>query len=252
MTFDVPARVYDDYMGRYSYPLAPAFVDWAELPEGGRALDVGFGTGALTQVLIERFGPSEVAGVDPSASFVRSTSERFHLADIRHGTAEALPFDDNLFTATLAELVFHFMTDAAAGAREMVRVTRPGGVVAACVWDFVGGRAPQTRFFRAFAEVVPEVEDETERTGGRSGDLVRLLGDAGCRDVEQGELTVAVEYAGFADWWDPYTRGVAPAGQQLARLDETTRERVRERALELVGDRPFTVEATAWAARGTV
>jgi ubiquinone/menaquinone biosynthesis C-methylase UbiE len=250
MSFDVAAAAYDAFMGRFSAPLAERFVEWARPPDGGRALDVGCGTGALTAVLSRRFGASEVAGVDPSSSFVEAAAARFHLADIRHGTAEALPFEDDVFSATLAALVVHFMTDAAAGAREMVRVTRPGGVVAACVWDFVGGRAPQTRFFRAFADVVPDVEDETGRLGGREGDIVRLLSRAGCREVEQGELTVEVEYAGFDEWWEPYTRGVAPAGQQLARLDEPTRTRVRARALELVGDQPFTVEATAWAARG--
>ncbi len=252
MSFDVAAEAYDSFMGRYSRPLAEEFVAFARLPESGRALDVGCGTGALTEALSRRLGPTEVAAVDPSPSFVEATAARFPWADVRHGTAEALPFDDDLFDATLAELVVHFMTDAAAGAREMVRVTRAGGVVAACVWDFVGGRAPQTAFFRALAAVASDVEDETERVGGRAGDLGSLLREAGCLDVEEGEISVEVPFAGFDEWWEPYTLGVAPAGKQLAALDPADRERVRERARAAMPDAPFTITATAWAARGIV
>ena len=183
MTFDVAADAYDGFMGRFSVPLADLFVDFAQLPLSGRALDVGCGTGALTAVLASRFGPTEVAAVDPSASFVSAIAERFPWVDVRHGHAEDLPFEDDAFTAVMAELVVHFMVDASAGAKEMVRVTRPGGVVAVCVWDFAGGRAPQSTFFRGFADAVEGVDDESDRIGARAGDLagldVPLLDDPG-------------------------------------------------------------------------
>ena len=140
MSFDVAAEAYDRFMGRYSRRSPSSSSKARRLPPEGRALDVGCGPGALTEQLAARFGETEVAGVDPSESFVAAAAARHPWADIRHGVAEHLPFDDGTFTATLAELVVHFMTDAAAGAREMVRVTRPGGVVAACVWDFAGER----------------------------------------------------------------------------------------------------------------
>ena len=250
MTFDVAADSYDRFMGRFSQPLAELFAEWAAPPEDGRALDVGCGTGALTAVLARRYGETEVAGVDPSASFVAATSARFPWADIRHGTAEALPFDDGLFSATLAELVVHFMTDAAAGAREMLRVTRPGGVIAACVWDFAGHRAPQSTFFDALTATVDGVDDETHRAGARRGELGALLREAGCADVSETELSVTVAHAGFDEWWEPYTLGVAPAGRQLAALSPEDRERVRARCAELLPPGPFDVTATAWAARG--
>ena len=252
MSFDVAAEAYDRFMGRFSVPLAESFIDFARLPAEGRALDVGCGTGALTAVLARRFGETEVAAVDPSESFVATMTHRFPWADVRHGHAEALPFDDDLFAATLAELVVHFMTDATAGVREMLRVTRPGGVVAACVWDFAGRRAPQSTFFEGLAAVVAEIDDETDRVGASQGELVTLLWDAGCTDVEEAALTVAVEYGGFDEWWDSYGHGVAPAGRQLAALSEEDRERVRIRCAELLGTGPFTISATAWAARGVV
>ena len=171
MSFDVAAEAYDSFMGRYSRPLAGLFAASAGLPAHGRALDVGCGPGALIEELARRFGETEVAGVDPSESFVAAAAARHPWADIRHGFAEQLPFDDDSFDTALAALVVHFMTDAAAGTREMVRVTRPGGVVAACVWDFAGGRAPQSLFFAALGSVVSGIDDETHRIGASAGDL---------------------------------------------------------------------------------
>ncbi|MFH8248931.1 class I SAM-dependent methyltransferase [Microbacterium sp. B2969] len=250
MTFDVPAEAYDAFMGRYSVPLATVFADFAALPEGGRALDVGCGTGALTAVLAERYGESEVAAVDPSSSFATAVMARFPWADVRHGHAEQLPFDDGVFAATLAELVVHFMSDPVAGLQEMRRVTHPGGVVAVCVWDFAGGRAPQSRFFQALRETTGEADDESDRPGAAQGQLAALLDTAGCTDVTEGEIGVAQSFDGFDDWWEPYTLGVAPAGRQLAALDESTRVAVREAARALFPAGPFTLGVTAWAARG--
>ena len=252
MSFDVAAEAYDRFMGRYSAPLAVVFADWARLPDEGRALDVGCGPGALLEVLSRRFGPDEVAGVDPAPGFVAAAHDRHPWADVRHGFAEALPFEDDAFDAALASLVVHFMTDAAAGAREMVRVTRPGGVVAACVWDFAGRRAPQSAFFSVLSAVVDGIDDETDRVGAAAGDLSTLLRGAGCEEVDESELSVGVDYAGFDEWWEPYTLGVSPAGAQLRALTEEQCGLVRERCAELMPAGPFTVTATAWAARGVV
>ena len=250
MSFEVPAEAYDTFMGRYSRPLAEVFAEFAGLPEDGRVLDVGSGTGALTTVLARRFGESEVAAVDPSASFVATAAARFPWVDVRHGHAEELPFDDHVFAATLAQLVVHFMGDPAVGVGEMRRVTRPGGVVAACVWDFEGGRAPQSRFFQALREVTGAAADESDRAGARRGQLGALLEQAGCNDVVEGELTIEQAFEGFDEWWEPYTLGVAPAGAQLAALDDAGRDRVRDAARALFPPGPFTVAVTAWAARG--
>jgi len=250
MSFDVAAEAYDRFMGRYSAPLAEVFADFAQLPEGGRALDVGCGTGALTSVLARRYGESEVAAVDPSASFVDAVAKRLPWADVRHGHAEDLPFDDHVFAATLAELVVHFMADPIAGVREMRRVTHPGGVIAACVWDFQGGRAPQSRFFAALREATGSADDESDRAGAGAGQLAALLEASGCTDVVEGEVSVTRSFDGFDEWWEPFTLGVAPAGRQLAGLEDSEREKVRTSARALFPTGPFTVDVTAWAARG--
>lgn len=249
MTFDVAAEAYDRFMGRFSLPLAELFADWAQLPPGGRALDVGCGTGALTSVLARRYGETEVAAVDPSPSFVDAVTERFPWADVRHGHAEALPFDDDVFSATLAELVVHFMSDAAAGLREMVRVTRPGGAVAACVWDYENEREPHAVFLRA-ARAETGGPDSPLQPGMRHGELAALLEQAGCVDVTQTELTVAVEFPSFDEWWAPHTFGIGSAASALDGLDDAGVERVRERARAEWGNGPFVVSGTAWSARG--
>ena len=138
MAFEVAARAYDRFMGRYSQQLSPQLADLAGVRAGQRVLDVGCGPGALTAELVDRVGEEAVFAVDPSESFVAAARERFPGVDVQRGTAEQLPFVDGAFDAALAQLVVHFMTDPVAGLRVMNRVTSSGGTVVACVWDHVG------------------------------------------------------------------------------------------------------------------
>jgi SAM-dependent methyltransferase len=164
---------------------------------------------------------------------------------VRRAAAEELPFADGEFDAALAQLVVQFMADPAGGLREMARVTRSGGVVAACVWDHGGGRGPLSPFWKAAG-----VEGEADRAGVREGDLARLFEAAGLREIEAGELSVAVEHPSFDEWWEPYTLGVGPAGAHAAGLDPERQAALRERCRELLPEAPFVVTAVAWAARG--
>jgi SAM-dependent methyltransferase len=250
MSFAVGADAYDRFMGRYSAPLAPLLADLAGIEPGQRVLDVGCGPGALTIELAARVGPGNVTAVDPSEPFVAAARERHPGVDVRRAAAEELPFGDGEFDAALAQLVVHFMTDPVSGLREMARVTRPGGVVAACVWDHGGGQGPLNLFWEAARELDPEANDESELAGAREGHLAQLFEEAGLREVEDGAIAVTVEHPTFEEWWEPFTLGVGPAGGYAAGLDPTNRDRLRERCRELQPGEPFTVTARAWAVRG--
>jgi SAM-dependent methyltransferase len=253
--FDVAADAYDRFMGRYSSRLAPLFADFAGLAadEHGapiQLLDVGAGTGALTTELARRFGEKRVSAVEPSPSFAEALRIRLPKMRVAEATAEDLPFAHDTFDAALAQLVVHFMKDPVGGLREMRRVTKPGGIVAACVWDLGGGRSPMSPFWRAAAELDPGVEDETDRAGVREGHLAQLFADAELRDVETTELPVVTEHPSFEEWWGPFTGGAGPAGAYLKSLDSIRQRRLREAVQARVGSTSIAIDAVAWAARG--
>jgi len=251
--FVVPAAGYDRLMGRYLPTLAPAFADAAGVQEGMRVLDVGCGPGGLTMELVARVGGGSVAAIDPSPPFVRACRGRNPGADVREGVAEALPFDDGTFDATVSSLVVGFLSDGEAAFREMARVTRAGGVVAACFWDRGGMPALRT-FWRAAASLDPGADGDRRRLGDAEGDIAALLDHAGAIDVEQGVVSAQSAYADFDDWWEPFTLGVGPIGAYVRSLDEDHRTALRRAAHEALGtpDGPFTLEARAWFARGVV
>ena len=250
MTFEVAAESYDRFMGRYSSVLAPQLADLAEVGGGGRVLDVGCGPGALTAELVRRLGAAAVTAVDPSEAFVAAARARQPGVDVRLASAEALPFEDDLFDAALASLVVHFMRDPVAGLREMARVTKPDGVVAVSVWDHAGDRTPLAVFWRAARELAADVHDESDLAGARKGHLGELMRAAGLKSVDETTVEASLEFSSFEDWWEPFTLGVGPAGAYAATLDPDALARVEEGCRALLGPAPFTIEATAWAARG--
>lgn len=250
MSFAVAPDAYDRFMGRYSGPLAPEFADFAGVENGQTVVDVGCGPGALTSELVARVGTAAVTAVDPSEPFVEAARERHPGVRVERAPAEQLPFPGDEFDVALAQLVVHFMADPVAGLREMGRVTRPGGVVAACVWDHAGGGGPLSVFWEAAHALDPDVPDESRLAGSREGHLAELLGEAGLHDVEDGAVSVDVEHTSFEEWWEPFTLGVGPAGAYVARLDAERQAALRERCRDLLPEPPFVASARAWAARG--
>ncbi len=250
MGFDVAADAYDQFMGKYSRLLAPQLADLAEVRRGQRALDVGCGPGALTAELVRRLGPEAVAAVDPSEPFVAAALARNPGVNVLRASAEALPFPDQAFDVILAQLVVHFMADPVAGLAEMARVARRLGVVAACVWDHAGGQGPLGLFWEAARALDPGVADESQLAGAREGHLGELFEAAGLHDIRETPLSADLEHATFEEWWEPFTRGVGPAGAYVAGLDAERRAELREQCRALIPTAPFTVTARAWAARG--
>ncbi len=245
------AGSYARFMGRFSEPLAPLFADLVEARPGDDVLDVGCGPGVLTEVLVERFGAEHVTAIDPAPGFVEAAKQRLPGVDVRQGTAEDMPYPDGRFDATFAQLVVHFMTDAAAGVGEMSRVTRAGGVVATCVWDHGGGRGPLSPFWTAVAELDPDGVSEPS-TGSNAGDLERLLVEAGLEDVTGGELSVTVTMPTFEEWWTPYLERTGSAGDYLAGQTPEQVAALEELCRGRLGAGPFDVVGWTWTATGRV
>jgi SAM-dependent methyltransferase len=257
-TFRASADAYDRHIGRYTPRLAAALIDFAAIEPGMRALDVGCGPGALTTALAERLGAANASGADPSKPFAEACRARLPEVEVVVAAAESLPFADDVFDAALSQLVVNFMRDAESGVGEMVRVTRPGGVVASCVWDYGGEMTLLRAFWDAAREVDPEraaaADEGTVMRWCGEDELAELWRSAGLRHVRFGPLVARASYADFEDLWAPLLTGVAPSGAFCRSLDEDRRSALHD-ALRRhlgVGDAPFELTARAWAVAGTV
>jgi SAM-dependent methyltransferase len=251
--FDDPAA-YDAFMGRYSLPLAREFVAVAGVQPGERILDVGCGPGALAATLAAIVGAERVSAIEPSEPFAEAARLRVPGADVHAIPAEELPFEDATFDRALSQLVFHFVADPVAAASEMARVTRPGGIVAACVWDATGGMTMFRAYWDAVVAVGAGTRDERERFGGGPGQLAGLWRDIGLRDVTDGSIEISAGYRDFDDLWDSFLGGAGPIGVHAAALDDDRRAAVRESLHRSIGspDGPFGLTARAWCATGVV
>jgi SAM-dependent methyltransferase len=252
-TFQVSGESYDRFMGRYSAPLAVAFCDALGIADGRDVLDVGCGPGALTAELVRRLGPAHVTAIDPSESFVEACRARHPRVDVRLGRAEELPYVEGRFDAALAQLVFHFVSDPEEAAAQMRRVVRPGGLVAASVWDFGDGMTMLRVFWDAAKAVNPSAPAEAEtRRFGREGEIAELFRAAGLAEVTDGALDVSAGYDGFDGFWEAFLTATGPAGAFVASLDDERRGRLRDEMRERLGspDGTFTLTARAWYATG--
>jgi ubiquinone/menaquinone biosynthesis C-methylase UbiE len=245
--FDVSDTSYDNFMGRYSTRLAPAFADFAGVEAGQRVLDVGAGTGALASELVRR--GVEVAAADPSPPFAAALAARLPGAEVQQAPAEALPWADESFDAALAQLVVTFMKDAPAGVAEMRRVVRPGGVVAICMWDLDGmemlGAINRTQ--RALDPNRPTPEQL--QLYRRRENLEELIGEG----AESELLEAEAGYADFEELWSSVIDGAGPAGAWAKSLDEDARAAARDELHRQVGSPAgaFTLTGRAWAVRAT-
>jgi SAM-dependent methyltransferase len=252
------AAAYERFMGRWSAQLAPRFLDEVAMPAPGAVVDVGSGTGNLSRAVAERWPQCTVLGVEPSEPFVAAARDR--LGDLRQrvrfeaGRADDLPLETASVDAALALLVLTFVGDADRAVAEMARVTRPGGVLAAAVWDY-GRRMGMLRLlWDAAARLDPAVvgQDEGTMPLGRPGGLIDLFQRAGLESVDGGRVSVSTEFTGLDDYWEPFLRGQGPAGVYVAGLSDAARAALRAEVAASVGDGPFDLSATAWWVRGTV
>jgi SAM-dependent methyltransferase len=257
-TFHASADAYDRHVGRYSDQLASALIAFAGVEPGMRAVDVGCGPGALTAALARRLGTASVHAADPSEPFAEACRARLPGVDVVVAGAEALPFADGTFDCALSQLVVNFIGDPEAGVREMARVTRPGGVVAACVWDYPGAMTLLRAFWDAAREVDPAraaaADEGVVMRWCGEGELAELWRAAGLADVRFGPLVVSAQYRDFEDLWSPFPTGVAPSGAFCASLEADRRGELHDayRRRLGIGDGAFELTARAWAVAGTV
>jgi SAM-dependent methyltransferase len=254
-SFLVSGDAYDGFIGRYSRQLAIAFADMAGVAPGQSVLDVGCGPGALTGVLAARLGPGAVSACDPSPPFVADCAARHPGVDVRLGRAEEIPFDDARFDRAMAQLVLHFVSDPPRAAAELRRVVRPGGIIAACVWDFAERMHMLRAFWDAALSVDPGAPDEARVLRfGRQGEIAGLFDSAGLEDITETTLEVSSAYENYDELWSGFLAGIGPAGSYLVAQDEARRGAIRDALFARLGSPAgrFTLAATARCARGRV
>jgi ubiquinone/menaquinone biosynthesis C-methylase UbiE len=251
---------YERFMGRWSRLLAPGYIAFAGVKDGERVLDVGTGTGALGSTLETSFPDSRIVGIDPSEDFIAFArrSARSGRAQYEVGDAQALKFEDATFDHTMALLVMNFIPDHDKAIAEMRRVTRPNGVVSACVWDYNEGMQ-MLRFFWDEAVALDsaiEPKDERHMKLSRQGQLAQLWKKVGLVDIREEPVVIDQRYSSFDDYWTPFTKGAGPGGAYVVSLSETRRQqleaRMRKRLLGDHQDGAFTLKAKAWCVRGEV
>lgn len=249
---------YERYVGRWSRLVARDFLAWLDVPAGRRWLDVGCGTGALSQTVLERGAPSTLVGIDTSAGFVNHA--RDHISDprasFRVGDAQALPFEDAAFDAAVSGLVLNFVPDPARMVGAMRRVVKPGGVVAAYVWDYAGEMQLMRYFWDAAAALDPAARDLAEGLRFplcRPGPLAELARAAALDEVETWSLDVPTTFRDFDDYWTPFLGGQGPAPAYCMSLSEERRTALREAiraALPIRPDGGIALIARVWAMKG--
>lgn len=255
------AAAYERFMGRWSRLAAPLLVDFADLPDSGRMLDAGSGTGSLAFAIAERKARPLVFGIDPSREYVAYANSRNPFPDrvgFLAGDAQRLSFPDAAFDASLSLLVFNFIPDPGKALPEMCRVTRSGGRIAAAVWDYGAGMRMLRTFWDAAATIDAGAErlDEKHMPLCREGELPDLWRRNGLENVRDQPMEINMRFQSFADYWDAFLLGQGPAGSYVGRLNrhklQALRIEVQRRLALPAEDKPFILSARIWLVRGTV
>lgn len=250
--------LYEPYVGRWSRLVAREFLQWLAVPAGMGWLDVGCGTGALTQTILDHASPKSVKSIDLSPGFVEYA--KAHVtgggASFEVGDAQSLPIDTASVDAALAGLVLNFVPQPPRAVAEMARVTRSGGVIAAYVWDYAGKMELMRYFWDAAMALNPaayELDEGRRFPICQPKPLTELFAQAGLHDVEVRPIDIPTDFRNFDDYWSPFLGGQGPAPGYAMSLDEARQGALRDRIrskLPIAEDGAIHLIARAWAARG--
>ena len=251
---------YELFMGRWSRNLAPMFVKFAAVAERDSVLDIGSGTGALAFTIANAVPSTRVTGVDPSPAYVKFAQSKApgDRVTFQVGDAQALQLPTASFDKTVSLLVMNFIPDSTKALREMTRVTKPGGVVAAAVWDYGDGMQMLRVFWDEAVALDPAIAKRDERNMPlcRRGELAALWKANGLLQVDEQPLTIEMPFESFDDFWKPFLGGQGPAGAYAVSLSEPRRAALeaalRKRLLGSKPDGPFTLQGRVWAVKGIV
>jgi len=249
---------YEPFVGRWSRLVAREFLDWLTIPAGSRWVDVGCGTGALSETILHTAAPSEIKGIDRSDGYVAFAQERVRdpRARFEVGDAQALPLETATYDAIVSGLVLNFIPQPQLAVAEMARVARAGGRVAAYVWDYAGKMQFMRHFWNAAAALDPAAFDLDE---GRRfpicqpEPLAELFRNAGLKDVAVRPIDIPTDFQDFDDYWSPFLGGQGPAPGYAMSLNEDRRAALRERiraGLPFAVDGSIPLVARVWAVRG--
>jgi len=253
-------EAYEHYVGRWSRRVAHAFLEWLSLPAGLHWVDVGCGTGALAETILDRNDPSRVTGVEPSEGFLSMARDRIqdNRADFKSGDAMSLPLSDASADVSVSGLVLNFVLDKQVALQELCRVIKPGSTVALYVWDYAGEMQLMRYFWNAVSELFPDGADHDE---GKQfpicnpEPLADLFRATNLQAVDVRALDVPTVFVDFNDYWSPFLGGQGLAGSYCVALSKHDRERLRkhlENNLPVRSDGSIHLIARAWGVRGTL
>jgi SAM-dependent methyltransferase len=251
---------YERFMGRWSRLLAPMLIEFAGVRDSDKVLDVGTGTGSLASALAASRPASEIIGIDPSKGFIQFAAKQGNADRVRFevGDAQALRFPNASFDHAMALLVMNFIPDHMKALSEMQRVTRPQGVVSACVWDYDDGMQMLRIFWDEVVALDPAAapKDERHMKLSREGQLGQLWRKANLVNVQERPMSIDQTFASFSDYWEPFLTGAGPGGAYVVSLSEPRRReletRLRKRLLDGRDDGAFTLLGRVWCVRGEV